>query len=96
MGSLKFEIFTWSKTCQPSALMLLREILCLFVISTTDNARMLNSWNKFIPFSYPLSNGPYIGIFGIGLELMSLLQASSSPPVQYLGYKYVADLLIPL
>ena len=58
-GSLKFEIFTWSKTCQPSAVMSLREILYLFVISTTDNARMLNGWNKFIPFSYPLSNGPY-------------------------------------
>ena len=29
----------------------------------------------------------HIDIFGIGLELMSLLEASSSPPVQYLGYK---------
>ena len=57
MGSLKSEIFTWSKTCQPSAFMLLREIVCLFVIST--NVRMLNGCYKFIPFSYPLSNTPY-------------------------------------
>ena len=57
MGSLKSEIFTWSKTCQPSAFMLLREIVCLFVIWT--NVRMLNGCNKFIPFSYPLSNAPY-------------------------------------
>ena len=59
MGSLKFELFSWSKTCQPLAFMLLREIPHVFVILTTGNVRMLNGCNKFIPFSYPLSNGPY-------------------------------------
>ena len=59
MGSLKFELFSWSKTCQPSAFMLLREIPRVFVISTTGNVRMLNDCNKFIPFSYPLIDGPY-------------------------------------
>ena len=33
MGSLKFEIFTWSKPCQPSAFMLLREIVYVFLLS---------------------------------------------------------------
>ena len=57
MGSLKFEIFTWSKTCHSSAFLLLREIVSPFVISA--NVRMLNGCNNFIPFSYPFSNGPY-------------------------------------
>ena len=57
LGSLKFEIFTWSKTCHSSAFLLLREIVSPFVISA--NVRMLNGCNNFIRFSYPFSNGPY-------------------------------------
>lgn len=60
-----------------------------FVFLSFQLPVMLECWMVVINlfhFHIPLLMD-HIGIFSIGLELMSLLQASSSPPVQYLGYK---------
>ena len=85
MGSLKFELFSWSKTCP--------QLSCYWgkylVFLSFQLPVMLECWMVVINlfhFHIPLVMD-HIGIFSIGLEFMSLLQASSSPPVQYLGYK---------
>ena len=60
-----------------------------FVFLSFQLPVMLEYWMVVINlfhFHIPLLMD-HIGIFSIGLELMSLLQASSSPPCQCLGYK---------
>lgn len=86
MGSLKFGVNhnkSKSKTCQPSAFMLLREIVYGFLLFQL----MLECWMVVINlfhFHIPLVMD-HIGILGIGLELMTL--CCKLVPVQYLEYK---------